>query len=169
MTMNRHESFEELISASLHGDLSGDERRRLDAHLDGCDRCRATLAAFAEQRRIVAGLRHLAPPRDLGARVRAEVEDLWVPWWRRPIAIFTGVGGGLAVVTGALLALVILNAADEPQVGRPSLSPSISQGQATPTPFATLPPPGVLPGPSATPAPGETPPPADRRSPGRPP
>jgi anti-sigma factor RsiW len=167
MTMNRHEPFEELISASLHGDLSADERRRLDAHLDGCDRCRATLAAFAEQRRIVAGLRHLAPPRDLGARVRAGVEGSGVglPWWRRPIAIFTGVGGGLAVVAGALLALVMLNGTDEPQVAQePSPTVSISAAPATPTPTPasapTLPPPVDQPGPSATPAqPGDTPPP----------
>ena len=71
MTMNRHEPFEELISASLTGDLTDAERERLDAHLDTCAACRATLAAFADQRRIVSGLRHIAPPRDLGARVRA--------------------------------------------------------------------------------------------------
>jgi putative zinc finger protein/WD40 repeat protein len=159
MTMNRHEAFEELISASLHGDLSADERRRLDAHLDGCDRCRATLAAFAEQRRIVAGLRHLAPPRDLGARVRAGVDYDAVPWWRRPIAIFTGVGGGLAVVTGVLLALVMLNGTNEPPVGQSSPSPSASQVPATPTPVPTLPQPVELPGPTPTPPPGETPPP----------
>ena len=52
MTMNRHEPFEELISASLNGDLTEDERRRLDAHLDGCDQCRQTLAAFSDQRRM---------------------------------------------------------------------------------------------------------------------
>ena len=159
MTMNRHEAFEELISASLHSDLSSDERRRLDAHLDGCDACRATLAAFAEQRRIMAGLRHVAPPRDLGARVRAGVDQLAVPWYRRPIAIFTGVGGGLAVVAGALLALVLVNGAEEPQVGGdlPTPSPSATtQAQATPSPTATLPQP-TLPGPVVTPAPGETP------------
>ena len=109
MTMNRHEPFEELISASLQGDLTEDERRRLDAHLDGCDQCRQTLAAFSDQRRIVAGLRHVAPPRDLGARVRAGVESASIPWWRKPTTIFTAVGGTLAAVTGALLALVVLN------------------------------------------------------------
>ena len=62
---DRHDEFEELISASLHGDITDEERRRLDAHLDRCATCRGTLAAFAEQRRIMAGLRHVAPPRDL--------------------------------------------------------------------------------------------------------
>ena len=40
MSMNRHEPFEELISASIHGDLTVDERARLDAHLDTCEQCR---------------------------------------------------------------------------------------------------------------------------------
>ena len=40
MSMNRHEPFEELISASIHGDLTADERARLDAHLDTCEQCR---------------------------------------------------------------------------------------------------------------------------------
>ena len=86
MTMNRHEPFEELISASLSGDLTDLERQRLDAHLDGCAECRAALASYAEGRRIVAGLRHIAPPRDLGARVRAGIERgafAPLPWWRR--------------------------------------------------------------------------------------
>nr|MBA2264827.1 zf-HC2 domain-containing protein [Chloroflexota bacterium] len=74
MTMNRHESFEELISASLNGDLTDLERQRLDTHLDSCEQCSATLAAFADQRRIIAGVRHVAPPRDLGARVRTGIE-----------------------------------------------------------------------------------------------
>ena len=129
MTMNRHEPFEELISASLNGDLTADERRRLDAHLDGCPQCRDTLAAFSDQRRIIAGLRHVAPPRDLGARVRAGVESASVPWWRKPTTIFTAVGGTLAAVTGALLALVVLN-------GNPS-DPNV--GQVSPTPVESTP------------------------------
>jgi hypothetical protein len=128
----RHEPFEELISASLHGDLTADERRVLDAHLDGCERCRETLAAFSDQRRIVAGLRHLAPPRDLLARTRAGLESgaAAQPWWRRPPAIFAGVGGGLALVAGALLALVLLDASpDGPPVGQISPSPSLLASQ----------------------------------------
>jgi hypothetical protein len=158
MTMDRHEPFEELISASLHGDLSADERRRLDAHLDTCDQCRGTLAAFAEERRMVAGLRHVAPPRDLGARVRAGIEYASVPWWRRPTTIFTAVGGTLAAVTGALLALVVLNGSPSgPQVGQPTFTPTPAAATPSETnvPDATAAP-ATLP-PLETPAPGETP------------
>ncbi len=123
-----HPEYEELISASLAGDLSDEERRRLDAHLDGCEACRGVLASFADGRRIVAGLRHLPVPRDLHARVRSGIESgrlAELPWWRRPAVIFAGIGGSLAAVAGALLALVILNGSPEPV------------GNATPTPMPT--------------------------------
>lgn len=149
----RHEPFEELISASLNEELSAEERRRLDAHLDSCAQCAETLAAFSDQRRIVAGLRHLSPPRDLDARVRTGVTagGSAGPWWRRPPAIFAGIGGGLAVVAGALLALVVLNGTpDEPTVGEASSTPSAT---VTPAPSATvaatLPPPVATSSPSA--------------------
>lgn len=161
MSMNRHDYFEELISASLAGDLSDAERHQLDAHLDSCAACRATLASFADQRRIMAGLRHVAPPRDLDARVRSGIETgahADVPWWRRPAFAFAGLGGGLAAVAGALLAIVLLNGApDDSQVGGGSESPAasvaastpvLSSGEPTASPVAT----DVV-GPSVTPNP----------------
>lgn len=164
---DRHPPFEELISASLHGDLTADERRRLDAHLDGCPTCRATLAAFSDQRRIMSGLRHVPIPADLHARVRTGIERdaSGRPWWKRPPAIFAGVGGSLAVVAGALLALVLLgNDSDDQNVGQVSPSPVTSSAEATPiptlppleTPAATEPPASVAPSASA-PAPTATP------------
>jgi len=154
MDRGRHEAYEELISASLHGDLSDQERHSLDAHLDGCERCRETLAVFSDQRRIVAGLRHLAPPRDLEARVRTgvQVTSAAQPWWRRPPAVFAGIGGGLAVVAGALLALAILNGPTEDSpLGQPTMTPAAT----APAPSATVPAPTLAPigTPAASPAP----------------
>jgi hypothetical protein len=178
MTMNRHEPYEELISASLNGELTAIERQRLDAHLDACATFRATLAAFAEQRRIMAGLRQVAPPRDLGARVRYGIERGRlgeVPWWKRPAVMFVGVGGSLAAVAGALLALVLLNGSPQQQpvgAGTPSPTPALT-ASASPTPSAalateapsapeaTLPPPPASLAPNATPAPTPPPPTPD--------
>ncbi|HET8777274.1 MAG TPA: anti-sigma factor, partial [Candidatus Limnocylindria bacterium] len=165
MTMNRHEPFEELISASLRGDLTADERVRLDAHLDTCAECRATLAAFADQRRIVAGLRHVAPPADLSARIRAGIEGgstVGLPWWRRRTTIFAGVGGGLAVVAGALLAIVLLNGTVDRGIGDASPTPtSIVSFSTAPSASASVPSaapiesvaPSSQPEPTATPIP----------------
>lgn len=165
MTLSRHERFEELISASLSGDLSDSERAQLDAHLDGCAACRATLASFAEQRRIMSGLRHVAPPRDLGARVRTGVERgafATTPWWRRPAVMFAGLGGGLAAVAGALLAIVLLNGTPgDPNVGAGSESPLPSFTSAAPSAAPVSQPPSATPvasEPVATPAPTATPP-----------
>jgi hypothetical protein len=170
-----HAEFEELVSASLTGELSDAERRRLDAHLDTCDACRATLAAFADGRRIVAGLRHVPVPRDLHARVRAGIEGgrlATLPWWRRPAVLVAGVGGSLAAVAGALLALVILNQPSGP-VGSatPTPTPSVvasatqtpaPSGPSEPTPVPTAATPSASPSepvasPSESPAPSTTP------------
>lgn len=147
MSMNRHEPFEELISASLrHGDLTPEERDRLDRHLDDCAECRATLAAFADQRRIVAGLRHVPPPRDLHARIRAGLERRPIPWWRRPQVAFAGIGGSLALVAGALLAFVVLNG-----------QPNGPTGQASPIASDAIPSASVLPSSAPSVAPSAEP------------
>src|SRR5688572_16837967 len=165
MTMNRHEEWDELVSASLTGDLTNEERARLDAHLAGCADCRATLSAFSDQRRIVAGLRHLPIPADLNARVRTGIEGrsrVGLPWWRRPATLFAGVGGGLAVVAGALLAIVLLNGSPQPQIGDTSPTPSGSFAATSATPMPSAPAPSAspaesAPAPSAEPTPAPTP------------
>jgi hypothetical protein len=153
----RHHEFEELISASLAGDLADDERRRVDAHLDECDACRGTMAAFADGRRIVAGLRHVPPPRELHARVRTGIERgrfAAIPWYRRPVVLFAGLGGSLAAVAGVLLAIVLLSDG-VPQVGDATPTPSATAvATVAPTPATTIPPgPTVQP---ATPMPSPT-------------
>jgi hypothetical protein len=154
MTMNRHEEWGELVSASLTGDLTTEERARLDAHLAGCADCRATLSAFSDQRQIVAGLRHLPVPADLGARVRTGIEG--------GSRVFAGVGGGLAVVAGALLAIVLLNGSPQPQIGDTSPTPSGSFAATSATPMPSAPAPSAspaesAPAPSAEPTPAPTP------------
>ena len=116
---------------------------------------------------MIAGLRHIAPPRDLGARVRAGIEYASVPWWRKPTTIFTAVGGTLAAVMGALLALVVLNGSpSEPEVGQTSPTPTVEAASpsATAVPGVTAAPAPTLP-PAETPAPGETPGPAPTTDP----
>jgi hypothetical protein len=107
MTMRPGKHDDELISASLTGDLSEDERAALERHLADCPRCRETLAAFREERRLISGMHHVVPPRDLGARVRAGIESGATPWWRRP-GLLVGIGASLATVTAAVLAVVVI-------------------------------------------------------------
>jgi hypothetical protein len=129
---------DELLSASLSGDLTADERRLLDAHLAACPSCRETLAAFAEQRRLISGMHHLLPPRDLGPRVRTGIESgrlRSVPWWRRPGPL-VGIFASAATVAAGVLAFVVFSNLPLPetgQTGSPHATPSLA-----PAPTASL-------------------------------
>jgi hypothetical protein len=118
---------DELISASLTGDLTDAERVDLDAHLVRCETCRNTLAAFTAERRILSGLPAAEPPRDLGARVRSGIESgRLAPWWRRPGALIA-IGASAAAVAAAILAFVVFQNLDlGPGVGHQTASPHAS-------------------------------------------
>jgi len=142
---------DELLSDSLTGDLTDVERAQLDAHLASCPACRDTLAAFAEQRRLVSGMQHLPAPRDLGPRVRAGIESrrlLSQPWWRRSGPL-VGIGASLAAVAAGVLAVVVFSNLRFPQVGQsesPDATSSASSAptaslDAAPTPAASVAPP----------------------------
>jgi len=101
---------DELISAAISGDISEREQAQLDAHLDTCESCRQTMAAWAEQRRMVATMRQAPVPRDLGPRIRAGIESgaFAVPWWRRT-GLLVGSVAGLATVAAALVAVAVIS------------------------------------------------------------
>jgi hypothetical protein len=122
----RGDHVDELISASLTGDLTDAERVELDAHLVGCEACRNTLAAFAAERRILAGLPVEDAPRDLSARVRSGIDaGRGNPWWRRPGGLIA-IGASLATVAAAVLAVVVFSNLDNGEVGQASGSPQAS-------------------------------------------
>ncbi len=129
---------DELISASLSNDLTDAERERMDAHLATCQRCRDTLAAFSDQRRLVSGMRHVAAPRDLGARVRVGIESgrrPGLPWWRRPAGILAVAASATTAVAALLLAVLIFRPNGNVSVlSSPSSSASV---EATPSPVPT--------------------------------
>ncbi len=119
------EHADELISASLTGDLTEVERAALEQHLAGCARCRETLAAFRQERQLISGMRHLQPPADLGARVRAGIEAGDLPWWQRRSTL-VAVVGSLGAVAAGLLAVVVLSNLRPPPVAQQSATPSAS-------------------------------------------
>jgi hypothetical protein len=152
MTMRPGQHDDELISASLTGDLSEAEQAALDRHLAECARCRDTLAAFSEERRLISGMRHVAAPRDMGARVRTGIErgsSGSLPWWRRPAAILTGTAV-LGTVATALLAVVVLTNLRNPQVATGSPTQSLAAASADPSASVE---PSVGPSTAETPAP----------------
>ena len=110
MTRRPGDHVEELISASLSGDLTELERGELNEHLATCPSCRETLAAFTAERRLVSGLRSVTPPLDLGARVRGGIESGRFapgPWWRRPGGLVALLASATTMVA-AVVAIIVL-------------------------------------------------------------
>ncbi|MEO8639076.1 MAG: zf-HC2 domain-containing protein [Chloroflexota bacterium] len=126
----RGNHVDELISASLTGDLTDAERVELDSHLVRCETCRNTLAAFTTERRILSGLPVVEPPRDLGVRVLTGIESgRLAPWWRRPGGLIA-IGASAAAVAAAILAVVVFQNLDLGPVGHESASPDTSASGA---------------------------------------
>ena len=153
----RGDHVEELISASLTGDLTDAERAEMDAHIARCEKCRATLAAFTMERRILAALPPADPPRELFARVRSGIESgrFGAPWWRRQGSAVPLLASA-AVFSAAILAVVVLGKLNTGPVGLASDSPhaTLSSAPTSSTAASTMP----SSGPSAPPtflAPGQ--------------
>jgi hypothetical protein len=65
------ERIEELLSAYLEGELSGAERREVDAHLAGCPACAGLLAILRETQEALAGFPEVEPGPALMAKLYA--------------------------------------------------------------------------------------------------
>ena len=148
--MNDRRHPEELISASLSGELGFEERAQLDAHLAGCAACRELRLEFAEQRRLLGGMRRQAAPRALAPRVQQAIASgaaTGLPWWRSRRGILALAASGVAMLVLGVAAGLALEAGpfDRSLVGAasPSASPSVAASPSaapgeTPVPTATL-------------------------------
>jgi hypothetical protein len=106
---------------------------------------------LSDQRRLVAGLRHVPTPRDLGARVRGGIESgrrVELPWWRRPGGLLAAAASVATVAAAVLLAVFVFKPGPSPVA-------SASQTQSASAFASEAPSPSVEP--SATPLPSSTP------------
>ncbi len=69
----------EVFSGYLDGQVAPDERRRIEAHLAGCDPCRETLAGLRRTVALVGGLEPVGAPAGLRAAVVARREGQRAP------------------------------------------------------------------------------------------
>lgn len=114
--------WRELLGAYALGHLEGDERAGLEAHLDGCARCREELAALQP---VALMLPHAdparfgpapQPPPELGKRVAATIAaERERGESRRRRRLFGGfaLGGATAAAVAALLLLFVFGGGDQ--------------------------------------------------------
>jgi hypothetical protein len=115
-TRSECRDWRELLGAYALGQLEGDERAGLEAHLDGCAQCREELALLAPVARM---LPHAdperfesapQPPPELGARIAATIAGERRQAEKRRRRLFGGfaLGGATAVLAAAVLAIFVL-------------------------------------------------------------
>ena len=131
------ERFAPVLAAMVDEALEPRDRRRVDAHLAGCEACRALLADLREIRSLAATLEPIEPParvrHDVRRRVAAEGRALrvaagWWSWWS-----FGGAGpirapglwsrwsvGGTALAAAAGIVLAVVLAGNPDRVRSPA-------------------------------------------------
>jgi anti-sigma factor RsiW len=121
-TRNNCREWRGLLGAYALGHLEGDEKVGLEAHLDGCARCRAELASLQP---VAQMLPHAdparfesapQPPPELGQRIAATIEgekQRALRWRRRRTFGGFAFGGAAAAAVAAVLLLFVFGSSNE--------------------------------------------------------
>ena len=112
--------WRESLGAYALGQLEGNERAALEAHLEGCARCRAELASLEPVARMLphADPVHFEsapqPPAELGQRIAAVIagERQRVQTRRRRVFGGFALGGAAAALAAIALAIFVLGGSD---------------------------------------------------------
>ena len=105
--MDACEEIRELLNAHLDGELSVEDRRRVEEHLAACEACRRELAGTERVWRALGVLESIQPAGDLAERVFRRVlttrraERVWRKSWFYPLA--TAAALLIALVVGYTL------------------------------------------------------------------
>lgn len=121
-TRNECREWRELLGAHALGHLEGDERAGLEAHLEGCARCRAELASLEPVARMLPHADPARfgpapqPPPELGQRIAATIaaerERTQRRKRRRAFGGFA-LGGAAAALAAAVLLLFVFGGSGE--------------------------------------------------------
>jgi putative zinc finger protein len=100
---------DELLAEYVDGALGPDARGRIDAHLDGCARCRREVALAREARERLAALPELPAPADLDLAVRRRRPAAPSRAWR----VVAPVAAAAVLVAGGIVVLSQLEGTEE--------------------------------------------------------
>jgi Putative zinc-finger len=113
--------WRESLGAYALGQLSGEERAGIEAHLEGCAACRAELASLAAVSRLLphADPEHFGPapqpPPELGNRIAATIgAERRFKRRQRRLRMGFGFAGATAAAAAAVLAIFVLSSGEGP-------------------------------------------------------
>ena len=99
-----------LLHALIDGELDARHAREVEAHIAGCPRCAAELAAYRELSKAIAGagLRYTAPP-GLRRRIEASLPQRRMPNRRSLLRGFAMGSAASAIAATGLVAIILRN------------------------------------------------------------
>jgi anti-sigma factor RsiW len=132
------------LSAYLDGELAPADRALVDAHLGGCERCRARLSELRATASLISALPSARPSRSLVPVIRERFN------WLRPVRSLS------AVASGAFLFVFLVTAVARTGSGlgggTTAFGPAAAPAAAPAATAAQLPAPTNVPAPAAAPA-----------------
>lgn len=106
-----HEQAQKLLSCYVDGTLDSESARKLEAHLEGCAKCRGDLDLLKKTLQVVGEIPPAEAPADFSARLRrkARKAGLFERYRRRPAARqMLPIEPAMAVLLAAMGGLVVL-------------------------------------------------------------
>jgi len=100
------EHFEELLPAYAENELEGRDKARVDAHLEGCESCRESLAFFAQLEESLSTRRTLRPSDSIAAKRITRRVGFRREW--RFVPAFISLRGLPTILSGSLIAVGII-------------------------------------------------------------
>ena len=122
--------FEELLGSYLLGELTVEEERELEGHLEGCSGCRSELNRVLRSHEHLRKLAASEPPQELKARVLEQVRGEPQArsrgrWW------FKGLAAAAALVVVAVLGIGLLqDLTDDSSTGVPLSATALAPADA---------------------------------------
>lgn len=92
--MRNHEYYKQLLMGLVDRELSEEERKALDSHLQGCSECIQELNEFTKMQEAMRTMRYKEPP-----------EEVWDQYWSR---IYNRLERGLGWILASIGAIILL-------------------------------------------------------------
>jgi hypothetical protein len=148
----KHEDWQQLVSAYCDGEVTPEERARVEAHLAECAECAEALAAYRRLGQAIRALPQGTPSRTLWFRIQEGLARPARPlWWRLLPVASAAVVLLVAVVAGFLLRPPSGPAPLQAPEDRRSWMPTVAMRSPMPTAPALKSYPGMAPSPPSCP------------------
>ena len=94
MNEKNHHYYKRLLMGLLDGELSEDEKKSVEMHLDGCVECRAELKEFDEMKEVMKNMKYKEPP-----------DEAWEKYWSR---VYNKLERGLGWILASIGTMILL-------------------------------------------------------------